>query len=170
LNRLSVAKVEAVGPLFSDYERALAQARRDAQQRLNAAVTIHCPTCNHGLAFVTDTSPGLLWQQPDRGAGRDLLAQILAQHDDDTATVIVGDMKRWQRRVRRDIERIVDWCGAPDDDWQDGTPLLVWCCRETWAVNVPKLVARCRIPQAAGVRASSHRRVSVADVASRWHP
>jgi hypothetical protein len=151
---------------LSRYEQALNQARRDALVRRAAAITIYCPTCNHGLAFVTDTSPGLLWQHFDRGAGRDLLDQILAQHDDDTATFIVGDMKRWQRRVRRDIERIVDWCDDPDDDW----PLLVWCCSETWAVNVPKLVARCRTPQAAGVRTSSHRRVSVADVASHWQP
>lgn len=154
----------------SAYEVALGDARRDALLRRDAAHTIYCPACNESVAKATDTAPGLLWQQQDQRAGSDLLAQVIAQHDADTANFIVGDLKRWQRRARRDIERIVDWFGEPDDDWQDGTPLLVRHCGEQWAIDIPKLVARCRTPAEAGVRSSRLRRVSVADIAARWNP
>jgi len=158
------------GAWQSPYEVALADARRDALIRRDAATTIYCANCNDRLAAVTDTQQGMLWQQRDDRAGGDLLAQVIAQHDADTVDFIVGDLKRWQRRVRRNIERIVDWFGEPDDDWHDGGPLVVAHCDMQWMIDVPKLVARCRLPASAGVRSANHRRVNVADIATRWNP
>ena len=155
-------------PTRSDYEAAVDAARIDAAGRRDAAVTIHCKHCNEALAVVTDTHAGLLWQQQDRRIGRDLLAQVLEQHDSATVDFIVGDLKRWQRQVRADHARLIDWCGAPDDDWHDGSPLLVAHCEQQWIIDVPRTMARCRQPREPGTRASRHRRVNVADIATPW--
>lgn len=151
----------------SAYEVALDQARTEADKRNDGATTIYCPTCNHTPGRVTPTSCGLLWQSESHHAGPDLLAQIVAQHDGDTLDALGVTHKRWVRKVSLQDARIIDWCGEPDDDWHDGSPITATCCTQSWTVDAVKLIARCNTPQQPGVRTSRHRRVSVADIATR---
>lgn len=151
----------------SAYVVAVDQARIEARARNDGATTIYCPTCNQQQGFVTPTSCGLLWQSETHRIGPDLLAQIVAQRDPATVDALGVTHKRWSRKVSLQSATIIDWCGEPDDDWHDGSPITATCCSQSWVLDVVKLIARCNAVQQPGVRTSRHRRVSVADIATR---
>jgi hypothetical protein len=154
----------------SAYELATDQARIEARERNDGATTIYCPTCNQTLGKVTPTSPGLLWQSESHRSGPDLLARILAdnQHDSDPIIDALGiTHKKFARKVSLQSARIIDWSGEPDDYWHDGSPITAACCSQSWLLDVVKLIARCTAVQHPGMRTARHRRVSVADIATR---
>ena len=151
----------------SSYQTALEIARSVASKRNDGATTIYCPNCNQTQGKVTPTFIGLLWQSESHRIGPDLLAQIVAQHDGDTLDALGVTHRRWARKVSLQDARIIDWSGEPDDDWHDGSPIIAGCCSQWWTIDTVKLIARCNAVQQPGVRTARHRRVSVADIATR---